>query len=349
MAITKIWWLVWSRSKGDKKYYSYQVWENIAAGIAVNILDKLGLLGFLAKPRSLDDIEKKINNDALFNKVSQLIKILNRYGYINMVSPNVYQVNSEAIKKLMKTLETYPHTAFKPLLIAAERFLDEVIITQVLEKGEINIHDPRLIAIYREVFTSDFLGNQIESIMVWAGVMRHFYNKDILLLFSNLGNNARFLIDKLGYRNIKKLIVAERTESTLELAKRLSVNIGGEKKLLSDLDKVEFVTIGQNGEKLSEVIKPDSVDTVLSIVQLYTVKDLSKLFSDIYNVLRKNGAFIGAIPMKGQAGTTTLLDLIASLYGWRKIYSIGEIKELLKRVGFRKIKIDYSFYLRGIK
>jgi len=350
LAITKIWWLIWSRSKGEKKYFTYKVWENIAEGIAINIFDKLGLLGFLAKPRSLSEIESMINNDVVFNKLVQpVLSLLAEYGYINRLGSDTYQVNSDAINKLMKTLETYPHTAFKPMIKAAEKFLDSIIMKDFLEKEEVNIFDPRLLAIYREVFTSDFISNQIESIIVWSGGHANFYNKDILLLFSNLGNNAKFLIDKIGYKNIRKIIIAERSESTIELSKRVSVNIDGEDKLLNDLDKIEFINIGKEAEKLEELVNPGSVDIVLNLVQLYTIKNLEKLFMDIYKVLRKGGMFIAGTPLKEKSDKVTLLDFVARFYGWHRVYSEKEIKDLLYRAGFGKIKIEYSFYLRGVK
>lgn len=349
LAITKIWWLIWSRSKGERKYFSYQVWENIATGIAINILDKLGLLGYLAKPRSISDLESFVNNDAVFSKLVQpLLDILTKHGYISKSPSDTYQVNSTAINELMKTLDTYPHTAFKPLIIAAEKFLDEIVLKDYLEKGTINIHDPRLIAIYREVFSGDFINNQVESIIMWAGGHANFYNKDILLLLSNLGYNAKFMIEKLGYKNVKRIIVAERTDAMLELAKRVQVKLDGETKLLGDLDKVEFITVGYDAEKLRDLVEQNSVDIVMNLIQIYTISDLDRLFSDVYNVLKRNGMFLGGTPMKG-SDETSLLDYVARFYGWRKVYTENEIKNLLYRSRFRKIKTDYSFYFRGVK
>lgn len=349
MATTK-WGLIWSKSKGERKYFSYKVWENIAGGIAINLFDKFGLLGFLAKPRSLSEIESKINNNAVFSKlVKPILNLLVEYGYINKLGSDTYQVNSSAINELMRTLKTYPHTAFRPLIKAAEKFMDKLLIEEFLEKGEINAYDPRLITIFREVFTSDFISNQIESIIVWSGGHINFYNKEILLLFSNIGYNAKFLIEKIGYKNLRKIIIVERSESVIELAKRVSVSISGEDKLLGDLDKVEFINIGKEADLLSESVSAGSIDIVLNLIQLYTVKNLEKLFTDIHKILKKNGIFIAGIPIKERSDKITLLDIITKFYNWHHIYSEKELKDLLSKVGFRKIKIDYSFYLRGVK
>lgn len=347
MPVGKWWGIFRHVSRGDKKYYASAIWEIIGTGITINLFDNLGILGFLAKPRTVQEISSQLPEGIPMHYITDLLEILSTRGYLRKSPDGKYQINTDAIDKLMRTLSRYPFTEFTPLIKASEKFFADYL-KELSNKESVDIHDPKLALIFYNVLKKDFVERQRESLILWVGGKKRFFQKDILNIFSGFGQDARSLIEHIGYNNIKRLVIGERDKNTIEIAKRIKVKINGEEELLGNLDKVEFVILGNEAEKIEE-FDPNSFDIAISFMQILIISNIEQLAKNVYNILRPKGLFIGSSPFKVREDLPSIFDIIGKLIGWKGFCGEDYFKNVLKKAGFKKADIYISYFFRAEK
>jgi len=97
-----------------------------------------------------------------------------------------------------------------------------------------------------------------------------------------------------------------------------------------------------NKANLTEFIKPESFDIILSVDVMEHILEDEKVFSNFYQSLKKDGALIISTPSdKGGSDTDHGESFISEHV--RDGYGIDDIKKKLKTAGFTNIKAQYSY------
>jgi len=333
--------------KMSDKYYGGTVWEIIGTAMTINLLDGIGLLGFLAKPRTIDEIKGFLKDKLPFEHFVSLLDILSMRGYIRKTSRGEFCINSNAIEKLTYTLSKHPFTEFKPLLKASETIFTEYV--KSLSEGKpVHLTDPRLRLIFYDLLGSEFIDKQRETLILYSGGHQVFINKHIIDLFPGFGFNTKKLIETIGYKNVKKITACMTSNETLELAKRVRVKIDGETVLLGDLEKVEIIIIGEDYSGLKE-LQSNTFETAVSFMGPPSTIDIEYFFSEVRRILQPNGLLVGASLFKKKKKEKSILDFIGKLLGTHRVFGEDEFKELLRKLGYKNIDVFFSFLYKAQK
>ncbi|MBS7248846.1 MAG: class I SAM-dependent methyltransferase [Candidatus Jordarchaeales archaeon] len=287
-------------------------------------LEKLGVIDFLEKPRSLDEVAAFIGDVKRLDFLKELMEVLEQEKVLQRVDGH-YKVNIEQLEKLKEMRATNPYfKAFEPLASGFERVLYEVM-RDVLRGAEFDFVSPEVATIFYFQNASPLYSFGREMLLELGGGKR-LKGKKILDLGCGFGNEPITLLKYLDFDC--HLICADFFPNVVDECMHTTIEINGQSKSLRELENVEFVVLDPSMRKPFP-IADEYVDAVFSFALLHWSKHPDKIISECARVLKKNGKLMMVTPLKKEGSRITTADVLLKLEGGNKIYTRKEVEKFL--------------------
>lgn len=309
-------------------------------------LDKIGVLEFLEKPRTLSEVASFIGDVKRMDLLGELLEALAEEQVL-VKQDSQYRVNRDEIERLQSIRRSRKNMMFRdsePLLSGFERVLYEIMV-EVLRGASFDFAAPEVAVTYYIQTASEAYSLGRRLLLELGGGKGKLKGKKILDLGCGFGVEPKLILDFLDFDC--HLVCADFFPNIVDECMHKEVKVDGETKLLKDLKNVEFVTLDPSMKKPFPI--PDGyVDAVFSFQVLHWSSHPQELISESARVLNSDGVFMTATPMKKQEKSTTT-DLVVKLLGGNKTYSEEELKSFFERAGFKRCTFFLSNFAIAYK
>ncbi len=301
-------------------------------------LEKLGVIDFLEKPRSLEEVANFIGDVKRLDFLSELMEVLEREKILQKLDGH-YKVNIDQLDKLKKKRTTNPYfIAFEPITSGFERVLYEVM-RDVLRGAEFDFVSPEVATVFYFQNASPLyaLGREL---LLELGGGKGLKGKRILDLGCGFGAEPITLLNYLDFDC--HLICADFFPNVVDECMHTTIEVDGQTKMLKDLEKVEFAVLDPSMRKPFPI--PDEhVDLVFSFALLHWSKYPDKIISECARVLRKGGKLMMVTPVKKKEGSRiTAGEVLLKLEGGNRFYTREEMEKFLTDANMTDITIFIS-------
>lgn len=309
-------------------------------------LDKIGVLDFLEKPRTLSEVASFIGDVKRMDLLGELLEVLAKEQVL-VKEDSHYRVNRVEIERLQEIRRSRKNMMFRdaePLLSGFERVLHEVMV-EVLRGASFDFAAPEVaVTFYIQTASEAYkLGRRL--LLELGGGKENLKGKKILDLGCGFGVEPKVILDFLDFDC--HLVCADFFPNIVDECMHAEVEVDGETKPLKDLKNVEFITLDPSMKKPFPI--PDGyVDVVFSFQVLHWSSHPQELISESARVLRGDGVFMTATPMRRRERITTT-DLVIKLLGGNRTYSEEELEGFFRQAGFRRCTFFLSNFAIAYK